>query len=397
MTGGGFMRDSARVLRRATVAANAAAVAVFFSAGVHAEEGSRYRPTDGSKTLLLLPAALESKTATFFEEGSADSVARRAEEYTDLARRSSDARYFGRAQALITPWLNRPDLPPRLLVAAADLAQQRHEFIHSRQLLDRALAAEPRNAGARLMRANLGLLAGDFAAARADCLAVIQADALPGTICLASALTGPGSLERAHGLLAALDCSAPGAAAYSHWRVLTQAYLALRAGDTDAAVQFLERARTLDPAHEETRVRLAAALLERGESARALALVDGPNVSAALLVARIRAASLIGDAVATAARREFDALLTIGLRRGTGTHFREEGELALYVDGNSVRALELARRNFAAQKDTPDLRLLVEAAIAAHDQAALAFAREWLASSGFEDRVALERLREAGA
>ena len=48
------------------------------------------------------------------------------------------------------------------------------------------------------------------------------------------------------------------------------------------------------------------------------------------------------------------------------------------------------------QKDTPDLRLLVDAALAAGDSASIASAREWLAKTGFEDRVVAARLREAG-
>ena len=390
------MRNSARILRRAAVAAIAAAVAVFFAADALAAEGTRYRPTDRTETLLVLPAALVSRTAASFEADNADSAARRAEEYAELARRSGDVRYFGRAQALVAPWIDRPDPSPRLLIVAADLAQQRHEFTRSRQLLDRSLAAEPQNASSRLMRANLGLLAGDFDAARSDCLAVMRSDIVPGTICLASALTGPGSLDRARSLLASLDRPELGSAAISHWRLITQADLALRAGDNVAAVQYFERALAFDPSHEETRVRLAETLIARGDAARALALVKGANMSAALIVARIRAASRIDGAAAAAARREFEDLLAIGQRRGSGRHLREEGELALRVDGDASHALDLARRNFAAQKDTPDLRLLVDAAIAARDPQALAFARSWLSSTGFEDRVVLERLREAG-
>ena len=396
MTGRGFMRDSARVLGRATVAAIAAAVAVFFAADALAGEGSRYRPTDGMETLVVLPAALVSRSAASLEGGNSDSAAQQAEEYAELARRSGDARYFGRAQALVAPWIDKPDPSPRLLVVAADLAQQRHEFTRSRHLLDRSLAAEPRNAGARLMRANLGLIAGDFAAARADCLAVMQSDTVPGSICLASALTGPGSLDRARGLLASLDRPEHGSVAIPHWRLMTQADLALRAGDDVAAVQYFERALALDPAHEETRVQLAKTLIARGDAARALALVKGADMSAALLVARIRAASRIDETAAAAARREFEDLLAIGQRRGAENHLREEGEIALHVAGDAIHALDLARRNFAVQKDTPDLRLFVDAAIAAQDPQALAFARSWLDSTGFEDRVVLERLREAG-
>ncbi len=97
----------------------------------------------------------------------------------------------------------------------------------------------------RLKRANVNLLMGDFDAAREDCLGVLQAGAaLPGTICLASAMTGPGSLERARRLLASLDAAGPAPAEVTRWRLMTEADLALRAGDVDAALAHLARAQT---------------------------------------------------------------------------------------------------------------------------------------------------------
>ena len=82
--------------------------------------GLRYRPTDGSETLLLLPAALGSKTATSFEAGNADSVARRTEEYIELRaaqamrvtsagpRRSSRRGSTGRSPVPTPPSSGRP-------------------------------------------------------------------------------------------------------------------------------------------------------------------------------------------------------------------------------------------------------------------------------------------------
>jgi hypothetical protein len=162
-------------------------------------------------------------------------------------------------------------------------------------------------------------------------------------------------------------------------------------------LQFLTRAQALDPAHEETRARLAALLVDRGDAKSALALTAGDNVSAALLVVRLRAASGIDATVALAARRELDALLEVGRLRGTVAHLREAGELALRADRDPRRALALARENFAVQKDTPDLRLFVDAAVAARDHATIRYLQDWMAATGFEDRVATSRLARAGA
>lgn len=383
---------------QATVAAWAAAVALFCVAGARAEENGRYRPADGDAVVLALPADLLRTQAAPDDATDPDSAAQRAETFLRLARATRDARYFGRAEALVGPWIERRDATPRLLVAASDLAQQRHEFARARQLLDRAIGIDPRDGGARVQRANVALLLGDFEAARRDCLAVLQGGAaFPGTICLASAMSGPGSLPRARRLLASLHDTGIAAPDMARWLLLTESDLALRDGDAGAAQQYLTRAHALDPDHEETRARLAELMIEQGNATDALALTRGTAVSAALLVRRIRAAATLDAAAVGAARRELDSLLAVGRQRGTTSHWREEGELALFVDGDAARALVLARRNFALQKDTPDVRLLLGAALAAGDRATLAELRQWLASTGFEDRVVAARLEAAGA
>ena len=383
--------------RQATVAAWAAAV-VLFSSVAGAGETLRYRPADGDALVLTLPAGMSTAQAMPADAGDPERAAIDAEAFLRLARTTRDARYFGRAEALVEPWVARQNATPRLLVAAADLAQQRHEFASARQLLDRAIGADPKDGGALIQRANVALLLGDFKAARRDCLAVLQGGAtFPGTVCLASTMTGPGSLQRARRLLAPFDDAGPSAPDVARWLLLTESDLALRDGDAHAALKYVARAHALDPEHEETRARLAELLIERGDAADALTLARGSTVSAALLVRRIRAASGINAVEAAAARRELDTLLAVGRRRGTTPHLREEGELALFVDRDATRALALARQNFALQKDTPDVRLLLGAAVAAGDKPTLAELRRWLASTGFEDRIVTARLKAAGA
>ncbi len=111
----------------------------------------------------------------------------------------------------------------------------------------------------------------------------------------------------------------------------------------------------------------------------------------------LRAAEGINDPRAAGYRLEIDELLDVLRRRGEQRHERERAQLALSVYGDAVHALELAQQNFAIQKDTPDLRLLIDAALAAGDRDTLRLARTWLTETGFEDRVADARLREAGA
>ena len=52
---------------------------------------------------------------------------------------------------------------------------------------------------------------------------------------------------------------------------------------------------------------------------------------------------------------------------------------------NSALAVQLAAANYEVQKEPRDLRVLLEAALAAHDTAAAKPGRDWLQSTGFED------------
>jgi hypothetical protein len=176
------------------------------------------------------------------------------------------------------------------------------------------------------------------------------------------------------------------------WRLLTEADLAARADDHRTARELLERAHALDPTHEEARTQLAELVLEQGDPARSLALALAPNPSSARLVLRVRTALALGDPRAAGWRRELDELLERDRNQGVPPHLREESQVALYVDGDANTALTLAQRNFLTQKDTRDLRLFANAAAAAADEPALDAIREWLSTTGFEDRVVAQQV-----
>lgn len=283
---------------------------------------------------------------------------------------------------------HRSRAPERAGISAADEAQSRHDFIAARAELDRLLAADPRDLEARLMRANLHLLAGEFDESRRDCRAALEAGRFyAGTVCTAAAQTGPGSVARARSLLAALGDDGAAGVELRRWRLLTEADLAARAGDSRATLGLLEQAHALDPSHEEARTQLAELALERGDAERALGLALAPDPSAARLVVRVRAALALGDTRAAAWRRELEERLDSDRRNGIPPHLREEGQVALHLDRDAAAALALAQRNFATQKDTRDLRLLAAAAAAAGDAPALQAIRQWLRQSGFEDRA----------
>ena len=75
-----------------------------------------------------------------------DAVAARVRQAIAVVRRTGDARYWGRAQALLAPWWDKPDAPVELAVLQATVQQGRHAFEAARKVLTTTLARNPGHA-----------------------------------------------------------------------------------------------------------------------------------------------------------------------------------------------------------------------------------------------------------
>jgi hypothetical protein len=174
------------------------------------------------------------------------------------------------------------------------------------------------------------------------------------------------------------------------WALWLRADFADRRGDVRAAEAFLRASMAATPTNEGVRSALCDLLIARGALREALAVVDLPAPSTGLLARRARAQQLLGDPALDTTRAQLNDLLTLASRRGEIPHLREEALFALDVEGDPVRALELAKQNFATQRETIDARLLVRAARAKGDRDALELVTRWMHATGFQDRVIAE-------
>src|SRR5262249_56533611 len=77
--------------------------------------------------------------------------------------------------------------------------------------------------------------------------------------------------------------------------------------------------------------------------------------------------------------------------RGARVQLREEARFTLHLLNAPKAALQLAQENWQVQKEPADVRILLEAALAAGDAAAIDTVKEWLGNSGLED-VELRRI-----
>lgn len=310
-----------------------------------------------------------------------------ASAFIERARSLREPAYFGRAEALLAPAATRSGASAAARRLYAQVLQYRHDFSGAESLLDGILREAPRDSDARLLRASIRLVRGDFAGARGDCARLAAdgtSDAQIGFACLAEALAGVGQLERAQMLLvsAPLDqnTAEPNARAYL---LATRAELRERSRDLDGAIADYREALKLAPRDDSIRAALADALAARGEvvEARELLAIDKPGLG--LLV---RSAALAAGARRAELSARATAWLALEAARGDAIHHREEALLAL-VNDSPARALAAARKNFEAQRELPDVRVLARAALAADDATAMQTLRHWLRETGYQDSV----------
>jgi tetratricopeptide (TPR) repeat protein len=383
----------------------------------NAGEVGRFRPATPEYVVLHVPASASNDPIAQLERQRARSPESEpisvelAQLYLARARADREPRYFARAEALVRPWASRDDAHAATLLAQADILQNRHDFSGALQLLDRAIALEPRDASARLMRASVKMVGGRAAEARADCASVLASgESTTGTICLSQVLGATGGLDRAQALLRALVSreDAPAAlpdgaamrptaasawnagpsrvdASVRAWALWLLADFSDRSGDSRAAENQLRAALAAAPQNEGIRSALSDLLLSRGAYRDALAIVDLPAPSIGLLARRARAQQLLHDPALDDTCSQIQDLITLASRRGDPPHLREEALIALDVDHDPARALDLAKANFETQRETIDIRLLVRAATARADSATLRSVAKWIHETGYED------------
>ena len=323
-------------------------------------------------------------------------VAALARRYIEAARSEGDPRYLGYAEAVMKPWWKQPDGPTAALVLRATLRQSSHDFDAALADLDRVLRREPRNAQARLTRATVLTVQGRYAQARSDC------EALPGaapqvyaTLCSAAidSLTGKAD-EALRALDAAMSARGVDAGARA-WGQTLLGEIGQRRDDASAEPRFREALRG-DPNDPYLVGAFSDWLLDHERPREVVTLIPADTRIDPLLLRRALALTMLRSDDAPAAVDALRARVLASRARGDTVHQREEARYALALNGDPAMALELARRNFAVQREPADVRVLAEAALAARDAAGMREVREWLANTGLQ-YAAVERMLAAGA
>ena len=362
-----------------------------------------YTPKDGSAVIEQLPRRADATqlalrslrqqlNATPDDLAMATGLAQR---YIALARSETDPRYLGYAQAALAPWWRQatPPLPVRLL--RATILQSTHKFGLALQDLDAVIAQQPQNAQAWLTRATVLTVQGDYKQATAACarLSALTTQLVTVT-CLANIASVTGRAASSERLLdLTLRRSAGTAPELDSWALTLLAEMATRRGESALAEARYQQALAQQPRDSYLLGAYADFLLDRQRPQEVLKLLkDQQRIDALLLRYALALQALPGRQPAVlAAKAELAARFNAAMQRGDTVHQREQARFALFLQHDVPAALKLAQQNWAIQKEVPDMRILLEAALAARNDGAARPVLAWIAANGVED-TALQRL-----
>ncbi len=323
-----------------------------------------------------------------------------ARNHIATARRETDPRYFGYAQAALAPWWAMPAPPSQVRLLRATLLQSTHHFPEAMRDLDAIVAAEPNNPQAWLTRATVQTVRGDYQGATASCARLSSITTqLVSMTCISSigAMTGRSAASESL-LETTLSRNAEADPELQVWVLTLLAEIAERRGNAAVAEARYKKALAMSPRDSYLIGAYADFLLDQKRPAEVLALVkDQTRIDGLLLRQALALKQSPASAALASADAELAARFSAAMQRGDTVHQREQARYELHVRGDTRTALALAQKNWAVQKESADMRVLLEAALKAGDKAAAAPVLAWAAKHSVED-VAVARLaKQLGA
>lgn len=296
-------------------------------------------------------------------------ASRAAREAIDTARRTGDARYWGRAQTALGRWWDHPQAPPELMVLQATVLQGQHAFAAAQRRLRQALQADARQPQAWLTLATLLKLDGRYGDALAACDSVTQSGAaFYGRVCA----TEVRSLQGTETGLAwpALLAQTPEPEKQAWLLSLWGEHLERRGQPADALKRY--RQSLVQQPDLYTTLVQADLLLRQRRAADALVSLEAAPDTDAVLLRRAHAQRQLEQPGWRDTLTELRTRQRALERRGETlyAHARELGLMALWLQDDPALAWRWAQRNLALQQEPIDWWLALTSARQVGDRAA---------------------------
>ncbi len=271
-----------------------------------------------------------------------------------------------------------------------------HDFDSALATLDRILASQPAHGQALLMKAVIHQVRGQSDQALALCRRIpYRYGQLAKAGCLAGAKRQTGfAAEGYRELRDALSMATSHDRPLLTWSLALLAELAEINGDDGAAQALLMQAFERDPDDIRTRIALADLFLRSQQPDRVMEITDMDAAPPLLVLRRAVAARQIDSAEAEVLQRKVSDYFEALHLRGDASHLREAAMAELLLFDNPQRALQLALRNWREQREFADTQILLAAALAGKDAAAVRETLHWLAQVGNVDERLVDLRRQ---
>lgn len=310
-----------------------------------------------------------------------------ADAYIDYGRSTGDARYLGRALAVIEPWTKQKPMPIPVALTNATILQSRHFFKEARTQLTSILARDPSNVQGWLTLATVDMVQGDYPAANDSCVHLANVGGnFYGQLCAAQLRALTGHAQQAYVLLSLIED--PGPKAPVEVKSYIQGLLAdtaKRLGRNDDADAHFKKGLQLTPGDNFLLADYADFLLDRGRPKEVIALVKDYTSSDTSFLRLVYAEAALGSPRTQADIKDMQARFAAMDLRGSHVYRREEAGFALYLRHDPAAALKLAEQNWTVQRAPEDMRIYLEAALAAGQPQAAKPVLDLLAQSHLED------------
>ena len=312
-----------------------------------------------------------------------------ARRYISQSRVEGDPRYLGYAQAALAPWYGKAAPPHAVRLLRATLLQSTHQFPASLRDLDAVLKADPRNAQAWITRATVLQVMGDYARATQSCTELRSlAPALIAVTCLSNVASLNGQARQSYERLKSALTKAPEVdPGIRIWVTTLLAEMAERLGEFPAAEEYFKTALAVDDADSYLLAAYTDFLLDQKRAAEVVLLLKDKTRVDALLLRYALALQATDSHAAAEPVAVLKSRFAAAMLRGDTVHQREQSRFELQLMHRAPAALQLAQRNWAVQKEPADVRIFLEAALAANDKAAAAPVLEWLKKTQLEDQA----------
>lgn len=301
------------------------------------------------------------------------------------ARATGDLRFLGYAEAIMAPWMNRPDPDAQILVLHATILQSRHAFDAALLELDRALKARPNDPQGWVTRATVLRVLGRYAEAMASCnhLPASAASSIM-ALCEQSLRSLTGHLQSAYDAIASMSMRGLSREARA-WRLSELGEMAERLGVDSDAERWFREGLQLAPDDSYMRSAFADLLLRNARQAEALTLLAGWESMEPVLLRIAIAHKQLRDGAGADAESMLSSVFEVEQQRGEAVHRREQARFLLDVRQLPMEALRAAQENWKVQREPADILILLRSAQAAHQPQAAVPALRFLKEQALED------------